>query len=104
MHNRALYPPPLAGKASDAKRDPDAALIREWVMTAEGMAARKGKGQHSTEMLRFVTREGKVVELTAGKANVVANNLVSGPKKQAAKKAQETAKKQAAKGAVGQGL
>ncbi len=104
MHNRAWYRSPLAGMTRDAKRDPDAALIREWVMTAEGMAARKGKGQKSTEMLSFVTREGKVVELTAGKANVVANNLVSGAKKKAAIKAWAAAKKLAAKGADGQGL
>ncbi len=54
------------------------------------------KGQHSTvsEMLRFVTCEGKVVELTAGRANVAANNLL---------RVQRTAQKQAAKGAAGQG-
>ena len=91
MRTHILYPPPLAGKAKQAK-DPEASLIRAWVLSDEGTAARKGLDTRSEKMLSFLDPAGNKVEVKAGKANYVANNI---------KKAQRIAQKQAAKGAVG---
>ncbi len=44
------------------------------MMTPAGVAARKGKGQHSTEVLSFESG-GRRLEVTAGKANKIADNF-----------------------------
>ncbi len=67
----------LRAEIGSSPHIPEAADIRAWVMSPEGVAALKGKGKKSEERLTFIgpISESKRRQVTAGNANIAASNV-----------------------------